>query len=247
LLNQAKLGPAAARNLGIKEAKGEILFFLGDDVIAKPNLLEEHLRLHKNHNNCVVANPILPPSNANAFSIFTTLYFGDIKEETEYEINSRLGFCTACVSVCRTALKGELFDEEFKDAAYEDTELGIRLFKKRIKIVLTAKTDVCHDHIHNTQSIIKQAKNCGKASVYLRKKHPVRNVVLTDMDNGFKYNIKKFAYGILYKLFRKIYAKSTQMPLWYAKVMYQYNILLGVEEGRRLWLKKPKLKTAFGE
>lgn len=237
LLHQKKNGPAAARNLGVKEAKGEILLFLGDDIIAQSNLLEEHLRMHRNYNNCAITNPIMPPVDLNEFTRFITGNCENIEEGVKHEIDSRLGFCTACVSLYKRWLEQEPFDENFKDPALEDTELGIRLHKRGLKIVLTRRTGVCHDHVHDIQSIMKRAKNCGKAAVYLIKKHPVRNVVPTDI-SGFKYNIRKIIYCILFRFFKKFIA--CEMPKRYAQVIYTYNEILGIEEGRRLWLEKPK-------
>ncbi|MDI6642063.1 MAG: glycosyltransferase family A protein, partial [Elusimicrobiota bacterium] len=43
---QKNKGPAAARNVGIKNATGEIILFMGDDIIADSNLLYEHLSWH---------------------------------------------------------------------------------------------------------------------------------------------------------------------------------------------------------
>ena len=43
---QENKGPAAARNYGTREAKGEIILFVGDDCIPDSRLLEEHLKAH---------------------------------------------------------------------------------------------------------------------------------------------------------------------------------------------------------
>jgi len=43
---QDNKGPAAARNLGINEAAGEIVLITGDDCIPDPKLIEEHVRYH---------------------------------------------------------------------------------------------------------------------------------------------------------------------------------------------------------
>ena len=45
-LEQKHQGPGVARNRGIDEAVGEIVLFIGDDVIADERLLEEHLLAH---------------------------------------------------------------------------------------------------------------------------------------------------------------------------------------------------------
>jgi len=45
-LKQTKPGAAAARNCGIESCKSQILLFLDDDVIAEPDLVQQHLNSH---------------------------------------------------------------------------------------------------------------------------------------------------------------------------------------------------------
>jgi GT2 family glycosyltransferase len=59
---QPNQGVAAARNLGIDQATGEIILFLDDDVFPLPGLIEEHLRFHDLHGDrAVVIGPMLAP------------------------------------------------------------------------------------------------------------------------------------------------------------------------------------------
>jgi GT2 family glycosyltransferase len=59
---QANQGPAAARNAGVQEAGGEFIVFIDDDVVAEPQLLEEHARSHRESNqDVVVFGPMLTP------------------------------------------------------------------------------------------------------------------------------------------------------------------------------------------
>src|SRR5579863_513673 len=46
-LRQENKGPAAARNVGIREVSSELLLFSDDDMIATPNLVAEHLEWHR--------------------------------------------------------------------------------------------------------------------------------------------------------------------------------------------------------
>ncbi len=41
---QENKGPAAARNVGIREAKSELILFTDDDIIPSPDLVGEHLK-----------------------------------------------------------------------------------------------------------------------------------------------------------------------------------------------------------
>ena len=49
-LNERK-GPYVARNIGIQEAKGELIIFIDSDVIVHPSFISDHILLHQNKKN----------------------------------------------------------------------------------------------------------------------------------------------------------------------------------------------------
>src|SRR2546428_8128565 len=53
-LRQQNKKPAAARNLGIDHATGDLILFLGDDIIASPQLLAEHKQGHNRGSDAAV-------------------------------------------------------------------------------------------------------------------------------------------------------------------------------------------------
>lgn len=65
-LSQTNQGPAAARNLGVEHATGELVVFVDDDVVAEPGLLRAHLAAHaRRGDRTVVIGPMLnPPDHA---------------------------------------------------------------------------------------------------------------------------------------------------------------------------------------
>ena len=61
---QANQGPAAARNLGLQAAQGELVIFIDDDVVPEPHLVAEHVKTHQQHpGDVVVLGPMLTPPN----------------------------------------------------------------------------------------------------------------------------------------------------------------------------------------
>jgi peptidoglycan/xylan/chitin deacetylase (PgdA/CDA1 family)/glycosyltransferase involved in cell wall biosynthesis len=56
ILEQANTGPAAARNLGANGANGDIILFLDDDMIAEPDLLQQHARMYDDGADAVVGH-----------------------------------------------------------------------------------------------------------------------------------------------------------------------------------------------
>lgn len=54
-VKQKNKGRAAARNAGILKAQAETIVFIDDDQIIPPQFIENHLRLHQQHQNLVIA------------------------------------------------------------------------------------------------------------------------------------------------------------------------------------------------
>ena len=130
-LTQENRGPAAARNAGIERARGEIVLFLDDDVVAHRSLLRMHHDLHLELGpNAVVIGPM---SNPDDHEYLPWVAWEQAMIEKQYWA-MKLGywgatakqFYTGNASVQRkhlVAVGG--FDESLRRA--EDIELGFRL------------------------------------------------------------------------------------------------------------------------
>jgi glycosyltransferase involved in cell wall biosynthesis len=62
VVTQPNQGPAVARNRGVASARGSIVLFVDDDVVATPRLVEEHVASHEARiNDAVVIGPMITP------------------------------------------------------------------------------------------------------------------------------------------------------------------------------------------
>lgn len=175
-IKQEKSGPSAARNKGIAKASADILLFTGDDILFSNDLLVEHLKSHHKHSNIAVLG-FVDWSKKVKISDFMRFIapdgfqfrYGNIEDENNCGFRH---FYTSNVSLNKKWFEHNLFDEDFSYANLEDTELGYRLEKKGLKIILN-KSAIGH-HIHNINFpyFCRRMKLTGEMSSLLLKKHP---------------------------------------------------------------------------
>lgn len=143
---QENKGPAAARNIGIREAKGESILFTDDDIIPGPDLVAEHLKWHQRSPELPVA--VLgyvtwaPEVNPTPFMN----WYGSKGPLFKYaQIEGLTDIDYRYLYTCNISFKAEFlrrngtFDEDFPVAAYEDVELGYRLGKAGLRLLYNRK------------------------------------------------------------------------------------------------------------
>lgn len=181
ILHQVNKGPAAARNLGIQKALGEILFFTGDDIIPDKNLIKQHFDSHqRNHFNAhiaVLGKTVWPPHDRiTPFMNYIQekgFQFGYslIKDENNVPFNF---FYTSNISIHRDfLLKGKsFFDTDFPYAAFEDVDLAYRLKKRELRIVYNREAVGYHHHPVSVASFRKRQELSGYSAYIFFMKHP---------------------------------------------------------------------------
>ncbi|MDI6840132.1 MAG: lipid-A-disaccharide synthase-related protein [bacterium] len=121
-LNERK-GPIAARNIGIKNAEGEIIIFLDSDVLVSENFVEDHVKLHSlkdpvGKNNLIVQGVVRHIKKPEDFGKFSLLIDGVCFT----------GLITQNVSIRKEwIVKVGSFDESLTTEGYEDVDIGRKL------------------------------------------------------------------------------------------------------------------------
>jgi GT2 family glycosyltransferase len=151
--HQDHKGAAAARNLGIGEALGELILFIGDDIVATPDLLAQHMACHAKHpqESIAVLGYVTWSPEIEVTPFMHWLENGGpqfkywaIKDPEDV---SWRHLYTANISFKRKfLLQNGLFDEDFPSASHEDTELGYRLSGRGLRIVYSSHAVGYHYH-----------------------------------------------------------------------------------------------------
>lgn len=151
-VRQENSGPAAARNRGLELAAGNLIAFLGDDMIPEPGWLEKHISAHRQRGlSCAVCgftdwdregmpvSPLLEYINLHGHQ------FGFKHFRPGQEVPFT-GFYTSNLTVPARFLEEVRFDEWFRRAAFEDCELGYRLCYRGMRIIYEPGCLVRHRH-----------------------------------------------------------------------------------------------------
>jgi len=141
-IRQENQGAGAARNAGVKQATGDLLLFIDDDVIPAANLLEEHVKGHQLYpgdNIAILGSVVNAPEVKDTHFMRWLMNKGPAFLQNRRQDWAKLDhwfFCTANISLSRGFMveKG-LFDEKFRPF-FEDIELGFRLQQHGLEIIL---------------------------------------------------------------------------------------------------------------
>lgn len=159
-----KRGPAAARNAGWQQAKGELIVFTDDDCIPAPGFLRAYWDAYQHHQQPAAAftGKLRVPVNA---------------PPTDYEQNTAhletAEFVTANCACTKSALQlVHGFDESFTMAWREDSELEFRLLQHHIPIYRVPAAKVVHPVRSAPWGISLKEQKKSMYNALLYKKHP---------------------------------------------------------------------------
>ncbi len=138
-------GPAAARNVGAKNANGNILFFLDSDITARPDTLRKIVDIFEAKPDiaAVFGSYDTAPFEKGFLSQYKNLVHHYVHQHSSSDAKTFWAGCGAIKKEIYMDVGG--FDEmEFKTSCIEDIELGYRLRSKGYKIFLDKTLQVKH-------------------------------------------------------------------------------------------------------
>jgi cellulose synthase/poly-beta-1,6-N-acetylglucosamine synthase-like glycosyltransferase len=173
--NIKKCGRAAATNFGIAQATGGLLLLLGDDFIATPGLVAEHLRLHLENpqEELVGVGPAIFPLDwdlspfmhwlETSGALFGVAFTGEnaVAQGNDY-------FYGANTSLKRSFLeRAGAFDEDYPYACWDDFEIGLRLRKLGMKTHYLPDALACHWHQISVPERCESMRHAGESAAIM--------------------------------------------------------------------------------
>lgn len=158
----AKKGPAAARNLGWKNAYGKLIAFTDDDCLPQKTWLENILQHYNNETEIAFTGKVIVPVS---------------EQPTDFELNTKGletgDFVTANCVVTKTLLE-EIggFDEAFTSAWREDSDLEFKLIRRKVLIRKIHDAVVVHPVRKVEWGVSMKEQKKTKFNALLYKKYP---------------------------------------------------------------------------
>ena len=174
-IRQENAGPAAARNLGVGTASGDLLVFLDDDCVPHPRFIEEHVQIHvtKGKGFAVAGytpwHPDLEVSPFMEMALRGVLFsFNRITDPENLPFSC---FYTANCSVWREDfLSVEGFDVLLR--FYEDADLAYRLQQQGVRLVFNERAVAYHAEPVDLEQFLARQRAAGKSAVRMLGKYP---------------------------------------------------------------------------
>jgi glycosyltransferase involved in cell wall biosynthesis len=179
VLRQRNAGPAAARNLGAREARGAILVFTDADCAPEPDFLERLLAPFADARVAATKGAYLSRQRP------LVARFVQLEYEERYDrmaaAQARAGgidfIDTYAAAFRREAFLGAGgFDESFPNASVEDQELSFRLAERGAVMKFVPEARVFHLHAASMRAYARKKAKIGFWKVAVLRRHPGKAV-----------------------------------------------------------------------
>ncbi len=181
---QENQGASAARNRGIARAESNLILFIGDDILAEPNFVSEHLKFHEENlekNKAALGLTVPQLENQTDPTFVKWIHESGIQfaygQITENQVLDYRFFYTSNISLKKELLLAEPFNESFTGWGFEDSELGLRLQEKfSLQLIYQPKAKAWHTELFNETKVCQRLRSSAKNLKKFQELHPSQKI-----------------------------------------------------------------------
>jgi GT2 family glycosyltransferase len=178
VLHQDHSGPGVARNLGVAATDRQLILFLGDDMVPRPDLVARHLEHHRANPSSQVAvlgrvvwHASVPDDRLHRWLMWSGALF-DFPPDSQ--VHADAGW--ARFYSCNVSMKRSLFvdsggfDPDFV-FDYEDLDLGWRLGRQGVRLLYEPRAVAEHLHPYDWPAVVRRYQSRAPAERLMMRKH----------------------------------------------------------------------------
>lgn len=192
MIRQENAGPAAARNRGVQEARGELIAFTDDDCLPNPKWLETLVRAAREYPGAMVGGTTLNGLRNELLASTSQLIVDLVYEHFNAEPDNAYFFASnnvLCPKDCFLLLGG--FDQSFPRAGAEDRDFCDRWRIAGWKLIWRPEAHLEHRHSQTLGIFIDLHVRYGRgAYLYHAKRKQRRSGTMQD-DLGFHSSLPR--------------------------------------------------------
>lgn len=224
-------GRSGARNRGVREARGELILFTDADIIAEPDLLQQHFEFHQRYPGDAVVGCEVQVDTLEEYAEYRQDPQAHARHSVERKTVPWHYFLTGNASAAKAdLLKVGVFDENFTGYGHEDLELGYRLQKAGCTLHYNPYAVNYHWHPVPYEEQCRKMFLAGKSTVRFYRKHRDLRIPLimgmNPLSLGVHFLLSHFK-PLLAAL--EQWAQSSRMG---KEVLLQYHYVSGI---RSVW------------
>jgi GT2 family glycosyltransferase len=199
LLRQTNKGPAVARNLGAKYARGRFLAFIDDDCIPAPDWLSMLSESLNNEPECLVGGHVENRLTKNSYASASQLIIEMAYDYFDKSYKNNMFFSSNNMAISKElffSLGG--FDPDFRTS--EDRDLCDRWIMTGYRLRYVPGAIIYHAHHLGLHSFFKQHFNYGRGAWKFNRAHAGRGAPDSTLKIGFYF-------GVLHWIPEKLHGK----------------------------------------